>query len=66
MKEISYGLDKKFEKLIRDGAPGGARRKPHGYVQYLTQAQKCLVKGDEGLVGPNEQNIELIRLCWMN
>ena len=63
MKEISYGLDKRFEKLIRDGAPGVARRKTHGYVQYLTQVRKCLVIGDEGLVGPNEQNIELIGLC---
>ena len=63
MKEISYGLAKRFEKLIRDGAPSVVRRKTHGYVQYLTQVQKCLVKGDEGLVGPNEQNIELIRLC---
>ena len=63
MKKISYGLDKRFEKLIRDGAPGVARRKTYGYVRYLTQAQECLVKGDEGLVGPNEQNIKLIRLC---
>ena len=63
MKEISYGLDKRFEKLIRDGALGVARRKTHEYDQYLTQVQKCLVKEDEGLFGPNEQNIELIRLC---
>ena len=63
MKEISYGLAKRFEKLIRDGAPSVVGRKTHGYVQYLTQVQKCLVKGDEGLVGPNEQNIELIGLC---
>ena len=27
MKEISYGLDKMFERLIRDGAPGVARGK---------------------------------------
>ena len=63
MKEISHGLGKRFEKLIRDGAPGVARRKTHGYVQYLTQVQNCLIKGDEGLVGPNERNVELIRLC---
>ena len=63
MKEISYGLGRRSEKLIRDGAPGVAKRKTHGYVQYLTQVQRCLIKGDEGLVGPNEQNIELIRLC---
>ena len=54
---------KRFEKLIRDGALGVARRKTHEYDQYLTQVQKCLVKEDEGLFGPNEQNIELVRLC---
>ena len=26
----------------------------------------CLVEGDKGLVGFNKQNIEPIRLCWMN
>ena len=63
MKEISYGLDKRFEKTNKRWRSRCCKKKTYGYVQYLTQVQKCLVKGDEGLVVPNEQNIELIGLC---
>ena len=66
MKEINRGLNKKFKKLMKDGALDVVKEKTCRYALYLSQVQKTSGSRRRMPSLAHKWSIKLIGIDWIN